>query len=114
MPLYEYRCEKCGHRIEIIQTFSDRPLKTCPECKGKLVKVFSAPALQFKGSGFYITDYTDKGKPPKSESGDKSEKKSTEKSQKSESKPSGETKSTGSTEAKKPVESKSSSSDKSS
>lgn len=112
MPLYEYRCEKCGHRIEIIQKFSDRPLKTCQECKGKLIKVISAPALQFKGSGFYITDYTDKGKPPKSESDGKTEKKTEGKSEKKEAKSSGESKSTGSTETKKSVESKPSSSDK--
>lgn len=113
MPLYEYRCEKCGHRIEIIQKFSDRPLKICQECKGKLVKVISAPALQFKGSGFYITDYSDKGKPPKSDSDGKTEKKPAEKSEKSEKKSSGESLTTGSTETKKPAESKKSSDGKS-
>ena len=67
MPIYEYRCEECGHRTELIQKFSDPPLTECSQCKGKLTKVIAAPALQFKGSGFYITDYTNKGKPPKSE-----------------------------------------------
>ena len=81
MPIYEYRCQKCGHRIELIQKFSDKPLTKCSKCKGKLTKVISPPALQFKGSGFYITDYTDKGKPPKSESEpkEKSKEKSKEK-----------------------------------
>lgn len=61
MPLYEYQCTKCGHRFEVIQKFSDRPLSRCPECKGKLEKLLSAPAIQFKGSGWYVTDYAGKG-----------------------------------------------------
>ena len=73
MPIYEYRCEDCGHRIEIIQKFSDPPLTECSRCKGPLSKVIAPPALQFKGSGWYITDYSDKGKPPKSETESKTE-----------------------------------------
>jgi len=57
MPLYEYDCEKCRKRTEVIQRMGERPLKVCPHCGGKLKKAFSAPAIQFKGSGFYITDY---------------------------------------------------------
>lgn len=67
MPLYEYRCRKCSSVLEVIQKVSDLPLKECPKCGGRLKKVLSAPALQFKGSGFYITDYTKKKKPEKEE-----------------------------------------------
>src|SRR3954447_17721101 len=67
MPLYEYECESCSHRFERIQKFSDAPIDTCPKCGGKVRKLFSSPAIQFKGSGWYITDYakkssTDSGK----------------------------------------------------
>lgn len=57
MPLYEYECTKCGRRTEVIQKFSDPPRKTCPVCKGPLKKLLSAPAIQFKGSGWYVNDY---------------------------------------------------------
>jgi putative FmdB family regulatory protein len=60
MPIYEYRCEKCGNQFEIIQKFSDRPLKACPSCKGKLTKLISQTAFQLKGSGWYVTDYARK------------------------------------------------------
>ena len=60
MPLYEYECENCGHRFEVIQKFSDTPLLECTKCKGTLRKLFSSPAIQFKGSGWYITDYAKK------------------------------------------------------
>ena len=63
MPLYEYVCDACGHRFEIIQKFSDPAPEACPSCaKGRVVRQFSSPAIQFKGSGFYITDYTQKEK----------------------------------------------------
>jgi putative FmdB family regulatory protein len=61
MPLYEYQCTKCGHRFERIQKFSDPPVKKCPECGGKVEQLLSAPAVQFKGSGWYVTDYARKG-----------------------------------------------------
>ena len=61
MPLYEYECENCGHRFEVIQKFADAPLEECPKCKGTLRKLLSSPAIQFKGSGWYITDYAKKG-----------------------------------------------------
>ncbi len=60
MPLYEYECKKCGERIEIIQKISDPPYEHCPKCGGEMRKLFSAPAIQFKGSGFYKTDYASK------------------------------------------------------
>ena len=60
MPLYEYECESCARRVEKIQKFSDPPLEVCPHCGGKMKKLFSSPAIQFKGSGWYITDYARK------------------------------------------------------
>jgi putative FmdB family regulatory protein len=57
MPLYEYQCKKCGNRFERIQRFSDPMVKKCPECGGKVEQMISAPAVQFKGSGWYVTDY---------------------------------------------------------
>ena len=62
MPLYEYQCEACGHRFEVIQKFSDAPLDTCEKCGGTVRKLLSSPAIQFKGSGWYITDYARAGK----------------------------------------------------
>jgi len=63
MPIYEYACEKCRRQIERIQKVSDPPCKKCPHCGGSLRKLVSSPAIQFKGSGFYITDYAKKGGP---------------------------------------------------
>ena len=60
MPLYEYLCDACGHRFELIQKFSDPPVTTCPKCSGVVHKVISAPAFQLKGTGWYITDYAKK------------------------------------------------------
>ena len=61
MPLYEYECKNCGHRFEKIQKFSDPPHTTCPKCNQEGVQqVISAPAVQFKGSGWYVTDYAKK------------------------------------------------------
>jgi putative FmdB family regulatory protein len=62
MPLYEYQCDACGHRFEVIQKFSDPPVTVCPKCGGQVHKLLSSPAIQFKGSGFYITDYARAGK----------------------------------------------------
>jgi putative FmdB family regulatory protein len=65
MPLYEYQCDACGQRFEVIQKFSDSPADTCRLCgKGPVQRLLSSPAIQFKGSGWYITDYSQKGKPP--------------------------------------------------
>jgi putative FmdB family regulatory protein len=114
MPLYEYECAKCGTHFDEIQKFSDRPLTKHPGCGGKVKRLLSAPAIQFKGSGWYITDYARKTDKTSSEgkSSDgktdsdgkkesvekKAESKSTETkasdngSAKSESKPAGKTK----------------------
>jgi putative FmdB family regulatory protein len=78
MPLYEYQCDACSHRFERIQKFSDPPAATCPSCGGTVRKLISSPAIQFKGTGWYITDYakksgTDGGKASeKTKSGDSS------------------------------------------
>ena len=60
MPLYEYECDDCGHRFERIRKFSDPPLTICPECDGPIRKLLSPPAIQFKGTGWYVTDYARK------------------------------------------------------
>jgi putative FmdB family regulatory protein len=57
MPLYEYRCDQCGDVFEVMQKFSDEPLRTHEKCGGRVQRLLSAPALQFKGSGWYVTDY---------------------------------------------------------
>jgi len=63
MPLYEYQCGACGHRFEIIQKFSDGPPEACRQCgKGPLQRLQSSPAFQFKGTGWYVTDYAGKGR----------------------------------------------------
>ena len=79
MPLYEYECKKCHHRFERIQKFSDPHVKKCPECGGPIEQVISAPAVQFKGSGWYVTDYAKKSSTgsASSSNGDSSSKKDT-------------------------------------
>jgi len=63
VPLYEYQCDACGCRFEVIQKFSDAPVESCKECgKGPVHRLLSSPAIQFKGTGWYITDYAQKGK----------------------------------------------------
>lgn len=91
MPLYEYECSACAHRFEVIQKFSDAPIDICPKCGGAVTKLFSSPAIQFKGSGFYLTDY---GRGGKSDLGTGAAKESTA------STPAGETKSEPKTETK--------------
>ncbi len=77
MPLYEYECKSCGHRFEKIQKFSD-PLETqCPKCGGPIEQVLSAPAVQFKGSGWYVTDYGRKGTSASKPAGEGSKKSET-------------------------------------
>lgn len=96
MPLYEYQCKKCGHRFEKIQKFSDPLVKKCPKCRGTVEQMICAPAVQFKGTGWYVTDYPKKSSAGKdggesessagkSESGGKTESGKTE-SSKTESK----------------------------
>lgn len=68
MPIYEYQCRACGHQFETIQKISEEPLKECPAChKDSLEKLISATSFQLKGTGWYATDFRDKGKPPKKE-----------------------------------------------
>jgi putative FmdB family regulatory protein len=63
VPLYEYQCDACGCRFEVIQKFSDPSVESCRECgKGPVRRLLSSPAIQFKGTGWYITDYSQKGK----------------------------------------------------
>ncbi|HKR26503.1 MAG TPA: zinc ribbon domain-containing protein [Acidobacteriaceae bacterium] len=61
MPLYEYRCKSCGHQFEKIQSFSAPEEKECPQCHGEVERLLSPPAIQFKGSGWYVSDYAKKG-----------------------------------------------------
>ena len=70
MPLYEYQCLNCGKKTEVIQRFEDAPLAACPACGGEVKKLISSPAFQFKGTGWYVTDYAGKkgGGPPESKS----------------------------------------------
>jgi putative FmdB family regulatory protein len=72
MPIYEYECTQCGCRSEVFQKVSDPPLRKCKKCGGALKKLISSPAIQFKGSGWYITDYAKKSAPQ--EEGKKREK----------------------------------------
>ena len=90
MPLYEYKCDACGHRFEVIQKRSDQTVETCPSCGGAVHKLQSAPAFHFKGTGWYVTDYAKKDQPgtgasPESKDASKdTEKKDTEKKEKGE------------------------------
>ncbi len=85
MPLYEYECKKCGHRFEKIQKFSDKMVKKCPECGGQVEQMISAPAVQFKGSGWYVTDYAKKSSSPGSSGGDSGSKDKSDDKSKSDS-----------------------------
>ena len=84
MPLYEYECDACGKRFERIQKFSDPPIEVCPNCgKGPVRKLVSSPAIQFKGSGWYVTDYAKKSSRDagsSKSSGESGDKKSTDSS----------------------------------
>jgi putative FmdB family regulatory protein len=83
MPLYEYECDACHHRFEVIQKMSDPLVEICPKCGSKVHKLHSAPAIQFKGSGFYITDYAKK-EHVAAANADRAESGKSEKSEKSE------------------------------
>lgn len=95
MPLYEYQCKKCGHRFERIQKFSDAPVKKCLECGGAVERLISPPAVQFKGTGWYVTDYARKGSSRSSdgagaESSESADKAAKPEKDKAETKPKGE------------------------
>lgn len=68
MPIYEYECTKCGRIEEALQKFSDKPLKKCRHCSGKLHKLVSQSSFQLKGTGWYVTDYADRSKKSSSDS----------------------------------------------
>jgi len=88
MPLYDYRCHKCGETLEVKQSFSEDPLTVHEGCGGEVERLISVPALQFKGTGWYVTDYGRNGKTPSKSSETKAEGKTETKSEtKSESKP---------------------------
>jgi putative FmdB family regulatory protein len=78
VPLYEYECQDCHFRFEKLQRLSDPPPSKCPECGGKISQLLSAPAVQFKGSGWYVTDYARKGSVPESKSSEKKAETATE------------------------------------
>lgn len=63
MPIYEYQCEACTDKFEVKQSMKDDPLTTCPRCGKRVQRLISSPAIMFKGSGWYVTDYSDKMKP---------------------------------------------------
>lgn len=77
MPIYEYECLACGKRSEVLQRASDPPLGECPECGGQVRKLISAPAFQFKGSGWYVTDYASKTSSPAARGAEGSSEKAT-------------------------------------
>ncbi len=108
MPLYEYECKKCHHRFERIQTFAAPHTKKCPECGGPIEQMISAPAVQFKGSGWYVTDYPKKSSGGSASSSDPSSKSDS----KSDSKNDSSSKSEPKSESKKESSSKSESSSK--
>jgi putative FmdB family regulatory protein len=91
MPLYEYECTKCHHRFEKIQKFSDKPVKKCPDCGGRVEQTISAPAVQFKGSGWYVTDYAKKSGSSTPSDGSKDKDSKETKEAKKEEKPKAET-----------------------
>ena len=81
MPIYEYQCTDCHHQFDLIQKFNDESPKTCPECsKNTLVRLVSAAGFQLKGTGWYATDFKDKGKPVKKTDATPSADKASEKS----------------------------------
>jgi len=85
MPIYEYVCQSCRRKTEAIQRMGEKPLKICPHCGGSLKKAFSAPAIQFKGSGWYVTDYAGaKGEQKAKEAAADTKEGSAEKAEKSE------------------------------
>jgi putative FmdB family regulatory protein len=86
MPIYEYLCSQCNERQEIIQSLSETPISHCPKCGGEMKKLFSSPAIQFKGSGFYKNDYASSSsssgaKPSETKSETKTESKTESKSE---------------------------------
>lgn len=94
MPLYEYKCGKCGHRFERIENVSASEVKKCPQCGGRAERQLAPPAIQFKGSGWYVTDYAGKGSAGPAEGSGDGAGKTAQKSEKPESRPAGAQKDT--------------------
>ena len=120
MPIYEYQCTKCNDRTEVIQKFTDPPYAVCDKCGGDVRKLMSAPAIQFKGSGFYKTDYASAASKAetkagssetKSESSSSGDSKPSESKSETKSEAKSETKSETKTETKAPAKTESKSSD---
>ena len=120
MPIYEYQCTKCNDRTEVIQKFTDPPYAVCDKCGGDVRKLMSAPAIQFKGSGFYKTDYASAASKAetkagssetKSESSSSGDSKPSESKSETKSESKSETKSETKPETKAPAKTESKSSD---
>jgi putative FmdB family regulatory protein len=104
LPLFEYRCTSCGHRFEKIEKFNAEPEVACPRCGGQLERPLTAPALQFKGAGWYVNDYASKSSSSSSSDKPASDSPSSSDSKPAESKPAAQTK-TSSESAAKPASS---------
>ena len=100
MPLYEYQCDACGHCLEHIQKFSDPLLTVCPKCGGTIRKLVSSPAIQFKGTGWYVTDYAKKGSGAEADKSSDGKDAKTAKSDKTDAKSGGATSSSDSSKTK--------------
>jgi len=118
MPIYEYQCTKCNDRTEVIQKFTDPPYAACEKCGGEVRKLMSAPAIQFKGSGFYKTDYASASSKAETKAGSSETKsdssgdsKPSEAKSETKSESKSETKSETKTESKSPSKAESKSSD---
>jgi putative FmdB family regulatory protein len=114
MPIYEYQCTKCNDRTEVIQKFSDPPYAICDKCGGDVRKLMSAPAIQFKGSGFYKTDYASASSKAETKAGSsetKSESSSESKPSETKTESKSEAKSETKSETKAPAKTESKSSD---
>ena len=108
MPIYEYECAKCGKTIEVIQKMSDKPLKKHEACGGALTKLISASGFQFKGTGWYVTDYARKSSPESKESKETTESKETKETKETkEASPNGNKESKSTTEKASKKDSKS-------
>lgn len=79
MPIYEYQCDSCSYRFEVKQSIKDDPLSTCERCGKAVRRLISSPGIMFKGSGWYVTDYSDKLKPPSAAGSESSPTKAEEK-----------------------------------
>lgn len=99
MPIYEYKCLDCGVHVEKMQKFSDAPLTVCENCGGKMEKQMSLSGFQFKGAGWYVTDYADKNKAKTSEKKEKAEKSEKSSAPESTAKPEGASNKTNDTAA---------------